>query len=92
MFGGCFFQAKIPAGAGSNCDNIRFMEQGSTIGLLSAQLSPARSEVKDDIASVKEQSNNCLFHFFQAHPVNFNFNMRSRNCLFADKISSHFGL
>ena len=68
MFGGCFFQAKIPAGGASscsNCDNIRFMEQGSTIGLLSAQLSPARSEVKDDIASVKEQSNNCLFHFFK---------------------------
>ena len=64
MFGGCFFQAKIPAGAGSNCDNIRFMEQGSTIGLLSAQLSPARSEVKDYIASVEDQSNNCLFHFF----------------------------
>ena len=36
MFGGCFFQAKIPAGAGSNCDNIRFMEHGSTIGLLSS--------------------------------------------------------
>ena len=43
-----FFQGKIPAGAGSNCDNIRFMERGGTIDLLTSK---TNSEIESESES-----------------------------------------